>query len=344
MTNSTASLSAWRGRMGHTVLFAGLSLATVAMAILFGRGETVHHLVLLLILLPFCGIPHGALDYALAGSLCRRRCGRWWGPGFVALYLLVMFIVITVWFYQATFSLAAFLALTWYHFSTGDALTGPRTPLLLRISEGMARGGLILCLPAVFDRTEVQRLLAYLAPEAGVALLLDILAAMAPLCVMAAAGGVAASMVAFVRQRTAIDLARAVELVILTLMFMLLPALLAFTIHFNFLHSVRHMLAIGTPLPASSALRVWARMLVISLPVTLATLLLGAFAYAVSGGVSFDTAHLMRIVFIGIAAMTYPHVIVVFLAATRGPSSRSSAAGRTASSPVGQPNTLGAGP
>lgn len=105
------------------------------------------------------------------------------------------------------------------------------------ITEGLARGGLILCLPAVYDRAEVQRLLAYLAPEPGVAWRLDVLSAMAPLVGLAAAVGAAASLTVFVRHRTLIDLARAAERVILVLTFVLLPALLAFAIHFNCLHA-----------------------------------------------------------------------------------------------------------
>ena len=318
MTTSTVWVAIRHAPTGITSLFAGLGLATLTLATLFSPGETTHHLILLLLLLPFFGIPHGALDYVLARNLFRRRWGRAWGPGFVALYLLAMALVLIAWHYQPTFSLTAFLALTWYHFSIGDALTDPRTPLPLRLTEGVARGGLILCFPAVFDRAEVQRLLAYLAPETGVGLLLDVLGVMAPLCALAAAGSLAASLMMFVGHRAAIDLARAVELAILALLFMLLPALLAFTIYFNFLHAVRHMLTVGVSRQVPSAFRVWTHMLCMSLPVTLATLLLGACAYSVMGGVSFDTSRLMRVIFIGIASMTYPHVIVVSLASLAG--------------------------
>ncbi len=55
-------------------------------------------------------------------------------------------------------------------------------------------------------------------------------------------------------------------------------------------------------------------MLRLSLPVTLATLLLGAGAYGLLGGESFDTSRLMQVIFIGIASMTYPHIVVVSLA------------------------------
>ena len=315
MTGMAPAVGSPRVHLGPTIVFSGVALAALVGVILFGSGGTNRHLALLLLLLPFFGIPHGALDYALARRLLRPRLGRIWGPGFVGLYLLAMAVVVATWLFQPTFSLAAFIALTFYHFSTGDALAPPHTPLMLRISEWVARGGIILCFPAVFDRMAVQRLLAYLAPESGVAVLLDAMAALAPLCGMAALICIAASLVAFARQRAAVDLARAVELGILALSFVWLPALLAFTLHFNFLHSLRHMLGVADRADGLTAPRLWARMHRLSLPVTLATLLLGAGAYGLLGGVSFDTSRLMQVIFIGIASMTYPHIVVVSLAA-----------------------------
>ncbi len=315
MTGLAPALGSPRVHLGPTVVFAGVALATLAGVTLLGPGGTGAHLALLLLLLPFFGIPHGALDYALARRLLRPRFGRFWGPGFVSLYLLAMAVVVAVWLLQPTFSLAAFLVLTYYHFSTGDALAVPHTPVMLRISEWVARGGIILCFPAVFDRTVVQGLLTHLAPETGVAVLLDGMATLAPLCGLAAALSIAVSLVSFARQRAIVDLVRAVELAFLALIFVWLPALLAFTLHFNFLHSARHMLGVADRAERQSAPRLWARMLRLSLPVTLATLLLGAGAYGLLGGISFDTSRLMQVIFIGIASMTYPHIVVVSLAA-----------------------------
>ncbi len=326
MTGLAPAVGSPRVQLAPTVVFSGVALTTLAGVTLLGPGGTDRHLAFLLLLLPFLGIPHGALDYALARRLLRPRFGRIWGPGFVSLYLLVMAVVIAVWLFQPMVSLAVFIALTYYHFSAGDALADPHTPMMLRISEWVARGGIILCFPAVFDRTAVQRLLGYLAPETSVAVLLDVMAVLAPLCGVAALLGIAASVVSFTRQRRAVDLIRAIELAILVLIFIWLPALLAFTLHFNFLHSLRHMLGVADRADRLPAPRLWARMFRLSLPVTLATLLLGAGAYGLLGGISFDSSRLMQVIFIGIASMTYPHIVVVSLAAHTDPGVRLPAA------------------
>lgn len=301
--------------MGPTFLFAAIGLSVMAANRLLGAGTTTHHLILLLALLPFFGIPHGALDYHLARVLLQPRLGRYWGMAFVVLYLLAMAVVVVLWHYQATFSLAAFLVLTYYHFSTGDALRTPQTPWALRITEWVSRGGIVLTFAARFDRAEVQGLLSHLAPADGVEALLDALAAMAPFCALAAVVCILASLSIGVRRRAAIDVARGLEIAVLAALFSVLPALLAFALYFSFLHSLRHMLGLVAPLNGQSAVGLWWQMFCISLPVTLATLLMGVAAYGLLGGLSFETSHLMRVIFIGIASMTYPHALIVYWAA-----------------------------
>ncbi len=328
--------------MEPTRLFVFCGLIATAIGLLLGPGTSGSHLLLLLVLLPFTGIPHGALDYALARVLFRQRFGRYWALGFVSLYLLAMALVLVVWEFQPTWSLVAFLALTYYHFSTGDALVTPWTPALVRVSEWVGRGGIILCFPAIFDRGVVQGLLSYLAPEDGVRLLLDALAALAPVSALAAGICLAGSLGVFVRHRATIDLARGVEIAVLALIFSVLPALLAFTIHFSFLHSTRHMLGVAARTRGRSALAVWRDMLWISMPVTLVTLLLGAGVYGLASGLSFDTANLMRVIFIGIASMTYPHVLVVSLVTRAGLDGRSSQSAAARNARGVQSYTLGA--
>lgn len=240
--------------------------------------------------------------------------------GFVFVYLLTMVVVLVAWHLHPTFSLGAFLALTYYHFSTGDALATPRMPHGLRVSEWVARGGVVLSFPAQFHRHEFQPLLGHRAPENGVRLLLHGLAAYAPIVGIAAAFCLLGSFRAYIQHRQTTDLARGVEIALLAVLFALLPALVAFTIHFRLLHSMRHMLRVATRTSAGSAMALWGRMLRVSLPLSLATLVLGAGAYTLISGWSFDAANLMRVIFIGIASMTYPHVVVVslFLHAGRG--------------------------
>ena len=56
----------------------------------------------------------------------------------------------------------------------------------------------------------------------------------------------------------------------------------------------------------------------LALPLTIVTVVMGAVAYLLLSGLSFDMTQLMRVVFIGIAAMTYPHVLLIEIAKRKG--------------------------
>lgn len=298
----------------HTTIFACIAIGVLVVSKLISAGSMAFHLILLLSLLPFFGIPHGALDYALAKRLFHRRYGRNWAIGFLAAYLLIMALVLAAWRIHPTGSLAAFLALTFYHFGTGDAIATGRLPWVIRAAEVLGRGGTVLTFPAIFAQEEVFVLFSYLAPETGVHLLIQMLAGMAPLCALSLLVCLLWSGYSYCYHRTPLDLARLVDLSVLPLMFALLPALLAFTIYFNFLHSVRHMFGVAAGQGIRSSTGTWTRMFWTALPVTAATVLMGGGAYFLLTGVDFDASYLVRVIFIGIASMTYPHVAVVWLA------------------------------
>lgn len=303
-----------RGLMRHTIIFTALSALGIAVSILFGSGTLENQLILLAVLLSFFGIPHGALDYSLAKEWLSDRLGRLWALWFVSLYLFTMVIVLAAWYLHATASLIAFLTLTFYHFGKNDSLADPSEPLPIRSAEFIARGGVVLTFPSVFDQATVLMLFSYLAPGPDAYLIVEVLSDFAPFCAAALLGCVLASSIGYGRWRKPPDLARALELLTLAAMFALLPALLAFAIYFNFLHSIRHIANIAVRTNNLSKYPDWAQMFKTALPVTSATLILGGFAYLLISGIRFDVIHLTRIVFIGIASMTYPHVVVIEMA------------------------------
>ncbi len=300
--------------MAQSIGFVGTALLTAGVGMTVGVGSTSFHLLLLLWLLPFLGIPHGALDYDLAKRLFRPRFGRAWATGFVGAYLAAMTGVIVCWWMAPTASLAAFLILTLFHFGSGDALTDRRSPWTLRWAEVLGRGGVVLAYPTVFDREVVLLLFSYLAPEAGAIEIVDVMTAGLPLLTGCLAVNVLYGLWAFVVHRRGIDLIRSLELLMLPVMFSTLPALVAFTLYFNGLHSLRHMIGVAGASSARPPTSGWKRLLKTAAPVTAATLALGGGWYWGLGGLIFNDSLIVRVVFIGIASMTYPHVVVVWLA------------------------------
>ena len=306
----------WSAR--HAFVFCCIGIAAMAGSTILGPGSTEWHIQLLIILLPFVGIPHGALDYALAKQFMQPKIGKDWALYFLTAYLLTMAIVLVAWWIHPTVSFVAFLALTLYHFGSGDSLAIPSTPLLISIAEILARGGLVLTLPAVFNRQEMLQLFSYLIPEPGARSVVSMLVGIMPVFGVCLLVCITWSGFQFIRRKEPLFLLQAVELAVLAALFCTLPALLAFAVYFSFLHSIRHMLRLSGNPETGSALLAIGGMIRLALPVTAATLALGGSAYLLLSGFSFDMPEMVRVIFIGIASMTYPHAMVVSLAGHAG--------------------------
>ena len=298
----------------HSLAFIGIAAAAV---ILYEAGllDTVERqLILLAVLLPFAGIPHGSLDYSIARDMLEPRLSRLWSMTFLTAYVMLMLTVLMVWQANPTASLAAFLGITAFHFGTGDTLSTARAPVAVRLSDMIGRGGIVLTLPALFHAEDVGLLFSYLVSSGGALWLTSILGMLAPAAALAVLGSAGWYGYRFIVGRKRINLARVGELISLLVVFYMLPALLAFTIYFTFLHSIRHLLYVAGSTPARSPARALGKTYIRSIPVTLVTILLAVGAYIVTAGSGLALDRMTQVIFIGIASVTYPHVAVIIMA------------------------------
>jgi hypothetical protein len=127
------------------------------------------------------------------------------------------------------------------------------------------------------------------------------------------------------RHTEALDRRRAwtkgLELTALPLVFVLLPPLLAFTVHWIGSHSLHVLLITISQQPGSGRHAAWLAYRP-ALPATVAALVLAAVAFAAlfSGRTALEAG--MAILFMGLAVVNTPHMLFVSLTARyRGPSS-----------------------
>lgn len=307
--NSYERLTVW-----HSLTFVGITAATFLLSTT-GMLESIgRQLILLAILLPFVGIPHGALDYKIAQDMLQPKLDKLWSVTFLTGYLIMMAAVLLVWQVNPPGSLAAFLCITAFHFGTGDTLTTLRTPIGIRVADVIGRGGTVLTFPAFFFPEDVALLFSYLIAESDALLFTGFLRLMAPLTVLAMLSSIGWYMVQYSRYRDNINLSRMLELIALMAAFSLLPALLAFAIYFSFLHSARHLLYVAACIDTYDIIPSIRFTLIRSIPTTVATIAIAVTAYLVLSKSGFDIARLTQVIFIGIASVTYPHVAVIAFA------------------------------
>ncbi|SFL54573.1 Brp/Blh family beta-carotene 15,15'-dioxygenase [Methylobacterium pseudosasicola] len=279
---------------------AGALVAVGLVASAFLPRETAWLVALTVVIV--LGVPHGALDGAVAAPLLRPRYGRLWFAVFAVPYLGLSALVLLAWQVAPLATLAGFLALSVLHFGEEDAGPGRRV-------EALVRGGLPIALPALLRPDETAGLFAVVSrvpmPQLPVW--------------WAAAAWVWLAVTAvwlLTGQRRAGVL---IEMALLALAFWILPPLTAFTLYFVGLHGPRHVRALirdPSKAPGVDTLR---RAVHAALPVFGLTLLLGAGLWPLyaSGG-SKAPAVLLTLTLQMLSALTVPHILLDRIAVQHG--------------------------
>lgn len=270
--------------------FVALAFLASLFSLTATRQDPQSELLLMGGLITLLGVPHGAVDGLYAQRLYGVKNPKQW-LAFVALYLIPVGLVICLWQAAPLLFLTGFLLISVVHFS-GDPQPG--TPLLTRILYG----GAIVVLPVLFHPAEVQRLFHFLIGTDHATLVVSGLQPFAWPWLIALV--ISAQMVWRSSRLTALELLAVGALALAA------PPLWAFTIFFCGMHSTRHLLRTfdfaGRPSTRSL-------LLAASLPM-LTVAVIGGAGLAWPGSVSLE-ARLSQLVFVGLAALTVPHMALV---------------------------------
>ncbi len=270
-------------------VFAGVGLG-VAILFAFSRPDLSMQVAILAPLVAILGLPHGALDLRIAEMLLPLGNARKKFL-FVLGYLGLSGGVIAVWSMAPAIALLAFLCCSVVHFSDDWA----SEPLILRWSGGLATIGA----PALVHQGEVETIFAVLSPARGAAMAAE---------AGAFAGAVALGMLIVSVLTTQRGRGSAiVEQTILWTVALALPPLIYFAVYFCALHSVRHLMTTMNTLTDGR------RALIVAM--TLSAFVTAAALLALRQGYGAETIAVTEqgigIIFIGLAALTVPHMILV---------------------------------
>ena len=270
--------------------FVLISIATLGVVALGTAVDLLAVPVLAAAVIVLLGVPHGAFDVALA----RNR----WDIGtptrmaaFLAAYVGLAGTVLAIWALMPALALPCFLLVSGFHFA-GD--WEGRLARLPRLIVGTA----LITSPAVFHRTEVTQIFAWIVP-APVAD--DVPALMAGLAVPSLVGsGVLLATLGRSHVMTALEACAATALALFT------EPLCFFVIYFCGLHSIRHMELAHRELRPRSIVAFFALSLPYA-PLAIAGTVLGGWwlIHHAPGSTSLGA------VFLSLAALTAPHMLLV---------------------------------
>lgn len=270
--------------------YCAIALPCIVLGVFVGSLDRTVEIYAIATLMFLLGIPHGSLDTVFATNMYGVGTARQWCM-FLTAYLVAAGLVIVLWQLAPAIFLPFFLLISMLHFSGDPARALPWAYRLVY-------GGAVIVLPTLLHADEVRALFAYLVAADVAATIVRPLHAIA--------GGWLIATVLAVLHAARSDVPESLALACTGALAVVADPLLAFAVFFCAMHSVRHILrtadAAGeSPRHLMARAAVWP---------TLACL--AAFFSAV---LWHDTlaleARIMQVLFVGLAALTVPHMILV---------------------------------
>ena len=243
------------------------------------------------------GLPHGAYDGAVAIHLgIIKRFSSF--VKFMIIYVALAALVVAIWMIAPIISLIIFLTISMLHFGAGDIKNGQG---VLGFSEALAHGGLAIVGISQFHRSEVDEIFSYLINNdtTYVWLAIDILTVATIFAIITCV------LQALNNSKWSVTV---LELLLLGIVYAVAPPLLGFAIYFCCVHSARHFRKIYTSIKQS----------VSTTSIRNQAILFTSISW-IAAGIAFwmfaDFANpgptIMRITFIGLAALTVPHMLLI---------------------------------
>jgi Brp/Blh family beta-carotene 15,15'-monooxygenase len=275
-----------------------LSICTLAIiATLINLDMSSDNLIIMLALaVIFLGLPHGALDFAVAKSM-NFVPSISLAIRFIAVYMGIAALSIIFWVYMPEAALVIFLSISVFHFSADWRLS---LPFLSRL--GLASS--LICGPSVFHSSTVTDLFTALLVTAEAA---NWIVQGMRLTFYIGTLFFLYYVIRSLFRKKSQDVWQYIEWLTIIFSSLILSPLIHFGLYFCLLHSPKHLQDVGVELGVSIK-----RAVIISLPFVILTIILGAVMYEFFGNDKLSN-DLLRWIFIGLFGLTVSHMVLIHL-------------------------------
>ena len=236
-------------------------------------------IIFCLILILILGISHGALDN-LKGKKLLYLFGYRSLFSFYFIYILISILIVFLWVFFPNTVLLLFLVVAAYHFGKEDTVFSFKEKFLISEFLYFLKGSAVIFAPLLFQREKTNEIFEILNFNVFESQLFKSLMIM--------------------------------DFFSLIILNLFLTPVLAFTIYFCFLHSIRHSITLIFELDKSfrSGLKKFINK---AIPLTFVTGVMFLVAvYFLNSSYKLDEA-IYKVIFIGLASLTFPHILLEYL-------------------------------
>tara|TARA_B100002051_G_scaffold146520_1_gene138723 strand:+ start:892 stop:1782 length:891 start_codon:yes stop_codon:yes gene_type:complete len=283
----------------HTLIFFKLTICISAFEYIRNNDLLIFSLFLILCI----GISHGSLD-----NLKGKKLLKYYNINSISIfyiaYILFSLIIILFWIFFPDYLLILFLILASYHFGKEDSdfLKNDKNQLFF-----LFKGSLIIAAPLLFNKSETIEIFKSLNFDISKTFLIDNNFLFLILVLSLISTLFLSSKKTFeIKSLLLMD-----YLSILILNFFINP-ILAFTIYFCFLHSIRHSLSLIFELDNNfnKGLNKFVKK---AIPLTVLTAIIYLLSlFYLNKYYPADQA-IYKVIFIGLASLTFPHILLEYL-------------------------------
>ena len=280
----------------HTILLFLLSLFFLILKIDF---QTINIIFICFFLIATIGVSHGSLDN-FKGAKLLKILNIKNKLLFYFIYIFISLAVISSWLIFPLFMLAVFLVVAAYHFGKEDSVFGKTNKFKLLNLLLFLKGSLIILAPLYFHHYETVQIFEIL----GVKLIQYNSSLIAVLICLSLISNF------FINKNILLSLLDSFTIIILNINF---EPLLAFTVYFCFLHSVRHSLSLIQDINNRNLKKGFISFLKKALPLTIITAFIFLIAVFLINEHYLLNSAILKVVFIGLASLTFPHILLEYL-------------------------------
>ena len=296
----------------HTFYFTILTIVLSMLALMvkdkFFLSQTIILFVCLFLILSI-GISHGAMDnYKARKLLSIYKIKN--KAIFFSTYIFISALVIFIWNLYSSFTLVAFLVVASYHFGLEDTSFLHKGNSIIDQIFYLIKGSLIIFAPLFFYFDETLKIFETLMVSESFLTFLELEHWIINVCLFFSISGYFYFIYKNQFKDFEILLLDMFSIIVLNYVF---SPLIAFTIYFCFLHSVRHIVSISYDLDKNDFLNGVKLFVKKALPLTIVTAILYLLATIFLSKSYGLNEVIIKVIFIGLASLTFPHILLEYL-------------------------------
>ena len=264
-----------------------------------------------LFLILLIGVSHGSLDH-IKGKKLFEILKIKNISSFYLIYILITFFIIILWIFLPTFSLIIFLIVASFHFGKEDTdfLFFERSYLIQLMY--LLKGSLVILAPMYFHFDETISIFKLLLVENETFYTILSFVEEKNILLLSIIISSISSIYLFTKQFEIKKFTIFLDYFSIILLNYFLSPLVAFTMYFCFLHSIRHSITLVFEIDKNNLKNGVLTFIKKAMPLTFLTAVLCIVGlYFLNKNYGFDNS-ILKLIFIGLASLTFPHILLEY--------------------------------